>query len=323
MTTPKIDLQELSGSLWCICAYFNPMGVASRKENFQAFYYRMKQQGANLLCAELSLHDRAFQLPELVGDDVVPVRLTSPHMLWQKENLLQLLLRHLPGDCDKVCWIDSDVLYQTDDWQAAMYDALNKFRLVQGFSFAASLPKGVNFVDGIDINSFPTRFDDCAKVYSYLMGLTHPEIKQSNGHPGFSWAARRSLLEEVGFYNESILGGSDLLMSRAATYTHYSPETCEQYSRFQLDSYFEWAKRFGKAVDLSIGYIPNVLFHLWHGSFHKRAYDSRLQTLRNLDYDPSLDLRMQDNGLWDVTDEGTRLLAPARSFFINRNEDGP
>jgi len=321
MTTPEIDSKPLNGSLYCISAYFNPMGLSNRYENFCVFYQRMMQHDANVLFAEMALHERGFELPKVVNDNQLPVQVCTKHILWQKENLLSLLLKHLPDDCDKVCWVDSDILFQHPDWQAEIHAALQKYRVIQGYSFAAMLPKGVEFVDTIEIDSFPTRFDDCGKVYGYMCGMLHPKIQQWNGHPGFVWAARREELEKINFYNESIIGGGDLLMARASTYHHYSADICERNSRFQLASYFPWAQRWCDTMGFSVGFANNSIYHLYHGKISNRHLDARLETLKNLDFDPSRDLIMQDNGLWSVTDEGERLLTPVRLYFSSRQED--
>ncbi len=321
MTTPEIDVKPLSGSLWCISTYFNPLGTATRHENFQVFHQRMMQHEAHIMYAEMALHKRGFQLPELVREEQLPVKVCGDNILWQKENLLNLLLEQLPDDCDKVCWIDSDILFQNEDWQANICDELQKYRIVQGFDWAGMLPKGVEFVDAIDMNSFPTRFDDCGKVYGYACGLFDSQIQQGNGHPGYVWAVRREVLEEIAFYDECVLGGADLLMARAATYRHYAPDIADRHSRFQLASYYPWAQKWCDAMGYSIGYAPNQLYHLYHGKVSARHPDIRLNMMRNLEFDPSRDLTMNDDGLWDVTEEGERLLAPARSFFIGRKED--
>jgi hypothetical protein len=282
----------------------------------------MMQQNANMIFAELALHDRAFQLHNVVPEEQLPIRICCEQLLWQKENLLMALLKKLPDDCDKVCWIDSDVLFRYGHWQERICEELKRFRLIQGYSFCGLLPKGVEFVDDIDINSFPTGFNDCHKVYSYMCGLMHPQIQQTNGHPGFVWAARRDVLEDMGFYNECILGGADYLMARAALYQQYTPEICEQYTKYQLANYFAWAQRCCETVDLSVGMAQNTIFHLYHGSIRNRGHDQRLRILRELGYDPRRDLVELDNGMWTVTEAGQRLLVPARDYFLKRGEDG-
>lgn len=322
MTTPEIDFTPLDGSLCCISAYFNPLGTAIRRENFQVFHHRMMQHEANVLYAEMALHERGFELPDIVAKEHLPVQVCGDHILWQKETLLNLLLAKLPDDCDKVCWIDSDILFQNEDWQANICDELQKYRLVQCFDWVAMLPKGVEFVDEIDINSFPTRFDDCSKSYGYMCGMFDKELQQGNGHPGFAWAIRREVLEEIALYDECVFGGADLLMARAATYRHYQPDIADRHSRFQLASYFPWAQRWCDAIGYSVGYAPNQLYHLFHGKVINRHPDMRLNTMQQLEFDPSRDLKKTDDGIWTVTEEGERLLAPARAFFISRKEDG-
>jgi hypothetical protein len=286
----------------------------------------MMQHEANILYGETALHERALELPRFVNDSQIGVQLCGPHILWQKETILNLLLQQLPDDCDKVCWIDCDVMFQNEDWQANICDELQRYRVIQGFDWAAMLPKGVEFVDNIDINSFPDRFDDCSKAYSYLHGVLHCDIKQGYGWPGYVWAMRREVLEDMAasgpaLYDECVFGGADLLMARAATYSHYAPDIVDQHTRFQLASYFPWAQRWCDAIEYSVGCAPNTIYHLFHGKLNQRAYDKRWNLLQQLEFDPLRDLQKTENGLWTVTREGERLLVAARHFFAGRNED--
>jgi len=286
----------------------------------------MMQQGVNVLYAEMALHERGFELPDLVREDQLPVKVCGDNILWQKEALLNKLLEHLPDDCDKVCWIDCDVLFQDEDWQANVCDALQKYRLVQCFDWAGMLPKGVEFVDTIDINSFPTRFDDCSKVYGYACGMFDKQIQLGNGHPGFAWAIRRETLEEMAkggpaFYDECVFGGADLLIARAATYRHYQPDIADRHTRFHMASYIPWAQRWCDAMGYSVNYAQNQLYHLFHGKMAHRNYDIRLNTMQNIEFDPSQDIEKLDSGLWTVTEAGDRLLPAIRAFFIGRKED--
>jgi hypothetical protein len=326
MTTPRVDPKPLPGSLCCISTYFNHLGTATRQENFQVFHQRMMQHEANVLYGETALHERALELPNLVNDSLIAATPCGEHLLWQKETTLNLLLKQLPDDCDKVCWIDCDVLFENEDWQANICDALQRYRIVQGFDWVAMLPKGVEFVDGIDIRSFPNRFDDCSKIYGYVHGMLHDNIKSDNGLPGYVWAIRREVLEEMAasgpvFYDECVLGGADTLMARAATYNHYSTDVVDQHTRFQLASYFPWAQRWCDAIGYSFGYAPNHIYHLFHGKLSQRDCSKRWNLLQQLEFDPSRDLQRTEDGLWTVTQEGERLLVPARHFFVSRNED--
>ncbi len=321
MTTSKIDYKQLDGSLYCLSTYFNPTGSCTRKENFHVFHHRMMQQNANMLYGEFALHDRGFELSAIVREEQLPVKICGEHMLWQKENIINLLLQHLPDDCDKVCWVDSDILFQDEDWQANIYDALEQYRLVQCFDWGVMLPKGVEFIDNIETESFPTRFDDCSKVYGYIRGLLDPDIKQGNGFPGFAWAVRREVLEEMALYEECVLGGADLLMARASTYNHYEADICDLHSRFQLANYYPWAQKWCDIIDGSFSYTNGSIYHLFHGKVTSRNPEMRISLLKELQFDPSIDIEKNDEGAWIATSEGEHLIKPAQKFFSERLED--
>lgn len=320
MTTPRLDPVELSGSFWCIVPYFNPMGWQSRYDNFCVFYERLLQQNVNVLIGEVALHDRGFQLQHVINDDHLAFQLCAPHIVWHKESILSLLLSRLPTDCDKVCWIDADVLVQNDDWVEQISNALNMYRVVQGFSWCGMLPAGVEDVDNIGIHSFPTGFQDCHKAYSYVSGVLHSE-PQYNGQPGMLWAARRSVLEQIDFYRHCVLGGADYLTARAMVYQHYDPKICELFSRFHLSTYFPWAQLCAEAIDFSINYVSNIIYHLYHGKIQNRGHSQRLQLLRELEFDPRLDIYQLDNGLYNFTDVGGRFVDRTKQFFTQRAEE--
>jgi len=320
MTTPKIDVVDLTGTLCCISSYFNPIGWKSRYDNFCIFYERMLRQNVNLLIGEVALHDRGFQLQNIVNEEHLAFQLCAPNILWHKESVLSLLLGHLPANCDKVCWIDADILVQNNDWVEQINNALNMYRVVQGFNWCGMLPHGVEDVDRIGIHSFPTGFQDCHKCYSYINGLLNNEPKYYSGQPGIMWAARRSVLERIGFYKHCVLGGADYLTARAMAYKHYDPKTCELFSKFNLATYFPWAQNCAEQVDFSINYVSNVVYHLYHGHIDDRGHNHRLQLLRELEFDPRIDINELENGLCNFTDIGERFMEPTKQFFIQRKE---
>jgi len=322
--TPIIDAQRLPGSLWCLCPYFNLTNSVNRTENFRVFYHRMMEHGVNILFAEQALHDKAFELQDIVHEHQLPVRLCADKILWQQQTLINLLLEHLPDDCDKVCWIDSDVMFGNEDWHVNVSRMLEQYKMVQCFSHMAYLPRGVEFVDELEINSFPQRMDDCSRWYGYINGISNADINMSNGHAGLVWAARRSVLEEVGgLYDECIFGGGDQLIARAAAYAQYDAELCVEHTRFQLSSYFNWAERMRNAVWPYVSHVPGIAYHLYHGSLRNRGYEASRLVLKELGYNPYMHITKRSNGLWTVTDNGESMWVDkeAVKFFKNRKED--
>src|SRR5688500_17208469 len=99
-----------SEALWAITCYFNPVGYRRRLENYRTFRQRLK---VPLVTVELSLDER-FQLAS--GDADILVQLQNPSILWQKERLLNVALESLPDGCDKVAWLDCDIVFESYDW---------------------------------------------------------------------------------------------------------------------------------------------------------------------------------------------------------------
>jgi hypothetical protein len=118
MTDPRC------ASLWAITCYFNPVGYHRRLENYRIFRQRLK---VPLVAVELSF-DKKFQLASWDAD--ILVELCSTTVLWQKERLLNVALRSLPGVCDKVAWLDCDILFENEDWVERASRALDEFALV-------------------------------------------------------------------------------------------------------------------------------------------------------------------------------------------------
>ena len=121
-------------NLWAITCYFNPIGYRRRLENYRIFRQRLKLP---LVAVELSF-DGAFELRPVDAD--ILVQLCGPAVLWQKERLLNVALKSLPASCDKVAWLDCDILFENDDWIERAKKALDEFAVVHLFRERNELP---------------------------------------------------------------------------------------------------------------------------------------------------------------------------------------
>ena len=90
--------------LWAITAYFNPMRYRRKYANYQLFRERLE---VPLVAVELA-YGPEFELGE--GDAEVLLKLRGRDILWQKERLLNVAFQALPSSCDKVAWVDCDVI---------------------------------------------------------------------------------------------------------------------------------------------------------------------------------------------------------------------
>lgn len=75
-----------------ITSYFNPCGYRSLRRNYQRFAQDMQDQQTDFFTIELAHRDQAFLLRP--GPRVLQVRASD--VMWQKERLLNVLIRRLP-----------------------------------------------------------------------------------------------------------------------------------------------------------------------------------------------------------------------------------
>src|SRR5262245_24288280 len=97
------------GKLWAITCYFNPVGYRRRLENYLTFRQRLR---APLITVELS-YGETFQLAR--GSAEILIQLRGQDVLWQKERLLNVALAAVPPACDKIAWLDCDVVFERSD----------------------------------------------------------------------------------------------------------------------------------------------------------------------------------------------------------------
>jgi len=304
--------------LWVINSFFNPMAYRRRLENHRVFRERL---GAPLLTVELVSENG----PSLSSRDAdLLVRAGPGDVLWQKERLLNVALRHLPARCRMVAWVDSDILFEREDWSARTKEALREHVLIQPFSQVRHLRLGA------DLSTFPD--DDVYRsrdsfAWQYLRGTLSFECVARGGaltfSPGHAWAMRRKELERTGFYDAAVTGGGTLLTAAAALGAFDAAVSRFRMNRRQERHFLKWANRFRDAVGGRIGTVEGTVFHLWHGETARRGYGSRFSALEPFDFDPENDIEQTADGAWRWSSEKPGLHEHLRQYFANRSEDGP
>src|SRR5688572_25463381 len=120
-----------------ITCYFNPCGYRNRKIAYERFAAGLDKQHVPLWTIEAALDGDAFVIPE--NGRVVRVRFPAEGWLWQKERLLNILVRQLPPHIGKVAWIDCDLLFHNPQWGMLAEAALDTWPVVQLFDYAVWL----------------------------------------------------------------------------------------------------------------------------------------------------------------------------------------
>ena len=319
-TPPPPVPRTLGGEIWGVTTFFNPHGYANKKQNYDRFRAGLADVGLRLLTVELVFDDREPELGPADAESLVRVR--DGDWLWQKERLLNIAFRRLPASCDKVVWLDGDVLFSSGDWPKRTAAALERWVMVQPFALSVRLEPDETRVD---VDDLPVGSAEHEVLHGIAYGVSRKGYESlsgylTHGHSGYAWAGRRDVLERHGLYDANILGNADLNIAHAMFGGRRYLRT-DRFSEKASNHLKRWADRFYEDVRGSVGYVDGVLYHLWHGSKQDRLYDRRLRVLIDNDFDPEADLTCDEGGAYRWSSDKPTLHAWCRDYFALRRED--
>jgi hypothetical protein len=268
---------------------------------------------------------------ELTRDDAdILIQLCGGAVLWQKERLLNLALKAVPSDVEKIAWFDCDVILERTDWVDEATSQLDEFAVVQLFARAvhvdsedyeqhsghcsgyASVPGIVSISNAYEMLSLGRREQEHIKF-----NLNKEEIYKL----GLAWAANRSLLEDHGFYDASIVGSGDRLMVSAMYGRFDDSKKLFLFEGARQQHYLKWAVPFHQSVAGRLGHLSGTIYHLKHGELKNRRYLARHAELADLGFEPDSDIRIGTNGTWQWARPRPDLEAFLKSYFVGRAED--
>ena len=305
------------GRLWAVTSYFNPAGYRTKRHNLRTF---RRHLGVPLLAVEQGLGGR-FELAPDDADRVV--RIDGGDALWQKDRLLTIGIRALPGDCEFVAWLDCDIIFERETWARDARVALERQAMVHLFHERHDLPRFYPVVRARAWSGPATAESAIDKVETGapVEHLAEPAaISTFRSTCGLAWAARRDLVARHGLYDACILGGGD----RATA--------CGGLGRFSLalramranprraEHYLGWARPFFASTAARVVSAPGRIFHLWHGDLGDRRYGERHALLA--DFDPFTDIAAAPGQCWRWSSDKPAFHATVRRYFEERREDG-
>ena len=331
------DLDSSGASrLWAITSYFNPIGYARRRANYAEFRRRLT---VPLITVELA-YDGRFDLPDDAAE--ILIRIPGKDVIWQKERLLNLALRLLPAHCDRVAWLDCDIVFEDPDWGARSCEALERFQLIQPFERAYERPPdaGSDWRPGTDERA-ARRTDEPAACstapppktsfgYAFSVDpIAATELLQSetriafNCTSGMAWVARRELLEPAGFYDACVSGGGD--RANLAAFLGL-PEMAIRRIMMNptwASHYLAWAAGLKTVPTSALGYLRSTVTHLWHGDLKDRQYTQRHLEFARFDFDPGQDVAIDEHGCWRWNSRKPTMHSQVARYLEQRHEDGP
>jgi hypothetical protein len=278
-------------------------------ENYHRFKAAFAQVEERLVTVECVFGSQDFVLS---GRNLIRVRATD--VMWQKERLLNIAISQLPSKCQKVAWLDCDILFQNPAWLLQASRLLDNFALVQPFQKVIYMEKGDRSGSGDlarSVESFGSVFSS-GSVNHMGGGFW------DHGHTGFAWAARRDLFARLGLYDACVAGDGDHMIAHASYGDWDGPCVHRSIIGSRHREHFQkWAAEFYRAAEGRITYAPGALLHLWHPKSLKSILRKNLS-----DFDPAVDIKVGAGGALEWNSDKPELHRSLREYFGSKKKRG-
>jgi predicted DCC family thiol-disulfide oxidoreductase YuxK len=296
--------------LYVILPYFNYCNYKNRIKLFLEFIKRIyNNRRIKIIIVEGAHKENSFDLPNFSDKIFLHIRVVLKDRIWVKENLINLAIRNLPKDWHYVAWIDADLTFTNDNWVTDTIQKLKTYDVLQLFTTALNLgPNG-------DVIKYDKGF-----AYQYLESKQEytKTYKYGFWHPGYAWACNRKAYTQMGgLIDFGILGSGDHHMALAFINKVDKSHPGNIHLNYQKKLH-EFQER---CKGLQINYINGSILHHYHGSIANRKYQERWSILTNNQYDPTIDISYNNNGIIHLSSQGKRFEEPILNYFKERLED--
>jgi hypothetical protein len=300
--------------LCVITVFFNPAGFTSLLNNYFIFADQLKRQNVRLITVECAFNGGPFYIPG--GPDVH--RLRSNSIMWQKERLINYGVTKLPPECKYYAWIDCDVIFHSDDWAQQACDKLKTADVIQLFKKVYYMPNGMLKYDGSKIPNLQSVTWQWKIHRNWLNRRRSRDLPFSV--PGFAWACRRELFEDLGgLYDRNIVGSGDTFFVDCYLDSWDIHGFASKFNDYMKIDLMKWCDKL-RAKKPVLDYIPVDISHLWHGSLKNRKYMDRHDIILNYDYNPEKDVELVD-GVYEWSSDKPGMHEDIRQYFFDRKED--
>lgn len=230
---------------------------------------------------------------------------------FSKENLWNIIAKHIPAQYNKFIFLDADVRFDNPDWFNISSKLLNDFDVIQCMSHTyKDIPNDNPDAETYNLNSMAWNFyrESVANAIFHKRSLS----TQFN-HTGFSVGITREYFDKInGFFEYGFNGCGDTLFWNCFDRIE---STCDSYlltNKIVADEYFMY-KRNIKKQPPKISYVPDCLcMHLYHGSIPNRNYTNRNQYI-----DDDVIITRNKDGLLELHNLKIDLV----DYWIKRKED--
>ena len=292
--------------LYVVLPYFNFCGFKRRRDLFVQFVNEI----ASVSGIRVVISEAEGQTPLPRGLPVWShMTFKTPSRIWIKENLVNLAVNRLPNSWKYTSWIDADITFLNQNWVRDTVHELQTADVVQLWRSAVNLgARG------------ETLKVDTSFAYMFISSGTPwvPTDKYGFWHSGYAWACTRKAYDQMGgLIDWAILGSGDrhMAMALAGLADKSCPGNIHPNYKVLLAVFQKKSKNF------KTSYVDGTIVHHWHGAFANRRYKERWDILTKNQFDPFVDIGMEEDGTVRLTKDGKRFEALLDEYFIGRKED--
>ena len=301
-----IHIQYLEPKRKDICVafcFFNPCGYVRPLQNLLFFENKLKAAKIPYFSIEMVIGDQ----PPILANPTL--RVYSKSSMFYKEALWNRLEKEIPPEYTKICFLDSDIIYQRPDWLDSLSVLLDTHDIVHPFNVLTYLDISYNILRETNVS---------VTTMSYVarLSITNHTIQRSA--PGLGWALTRSFFNRMGgFFDKNLLGSSDQIFCASIL----KKETMLGNTTHPLIKDFV-VSFFNNLYNLSysVTYLYCETLHLYHGTFKNRQYESRESIIKHITEPWEVIYTINEDGFWELNDPS--LKDTFHKYFINRAEDG-
>ena len=301
--------------LYLILPYFDFNESIFSKKNLDLFISNYgKRDNLKIVLCE-GIYDK--ELPDYSDKIFKHLKFKLKNVLWVKENLINLAIKNLPDDAEFIAWSDRDIYFLNPLWVEDTIEKLKTYDIVQPWSDVIHLNvcHSLTFISKRkNTLSFSNKSELCGKLN--FDDCNH-KIATSAGQ---IWAINKSFYQKIEKINDiEIIGGADSIIASFCVLK--DPSYVKILSqKTSIKSKEVWRQYQEKFEDVKYSYVDGLIVHYWHGHLQNRLYTKRHDVLKYLEYNPHRDIKYDENGVIQLTDEGKRLEPLIKEYFISRKE---
>ena len=299
--------QPLYSDICVAMCVFRPVGYTKPINNLYVVVRSLKKAGIPIYLIELLYPNQSA----LMTDSVV---VHGNSVIFSKENLWNLVEKHIPNQYSKIIFMDTDVLYSKPSWFNDCSRLLDVNDAIQCMEWSH---KDIHSpTQQVSLSEDPIK-NRIAFAKAIVLQL---DIDLMKHHMGFCIGIRRDFFHKInGFFEYAMTGYGDTLFWSCFTKDFYPGR--QHYVDFFHDvneRYLDYRRHMSRfyVYPNRVGYVEDCLaMHLYHGTISNRRYTNRQHYIPSQyeffhNQDGVLEMRSFDQSKKDLT-----------QYWLDRKED--